>query len=677
MFNPFQESNVQERLPQIPHFPHSFHPLFFSINNNTTSQTSTQPPRRIAICGAAMVFDAGTGSGGGSPAAASPSQPQNPLRVILTAAFARQVAVGRWFTVFASLLILTASGATYIFSIYSRALKESLGYDQRTLNTVSFFKDLGANLGVLSGLINEVTPPWVVLAIGAAMNLSGYLMVYLAVAGRTAAPPVWLVCLYVFVGANSQSFANTGALVTCVKNFPESRGVVLGILKGFVGLSGAVYTQLYLAFYGDDAKSLILLIAWLPAAVSVVFVHTIRIMPYPRRRGGQDTSSDPFFCFLYISIGLACYLLVMIVVQRQFAFSRTAFACAAAALLIILFLPLCVVIKQEFKIHRERQELAAADPPPTITVVDHVQMSNTTKTETEQQRPSSPAPAEAGSCVGKCVKNMFRPPARGEDYTILQALVSVDMLVLFVATICGVGGTLTAIDNMGQIGQSLGYPAKSINTFVSLISIWNYAGRVAAGFASEVFLERYRLPRPLMLTGVLLLACAGHLLIALGVPRSLYAASVIIGFCFGAQWPLVFAIISEVFGLKYYSTLYNFGGMASPVGSYILNVRVAGRLYDAEANRQPGGGLAAGAGRDKVCLGVDCFKHSFLIITAATVFGALVSLGLVWRTWSFYKGDIYARFRDGAAGEGVDGRLPVDQRRPEEEQSTAVNGSKE
>uniref|UniRef100_A0A453FWX9 Nodulin-like domain-containing protein n=1 Tax=Aegilops tauschii subsp. strangulata TaxID=200361 RepID=A0A453FWX9_AEGTS len=258
-----------------------------------------------------------------------------------------------------------ASGATYIFGIYSTTLKSSLGYNQQTLNTISFFKDLGANLGVFSGLLNEVTPPWVVLAIGATMNLVGYLMVYLAVDGRTARPPVWLVCLYIFIGANSQSFANTGALVTCVKNFPESRGIVLGILKGFVGLSGAVYTQLYLAFYGDDTKSLILLIAWLPAAISVVFVHTIRIMPYPRRRGGQETSGDPFFCFLYISIALACYLLVMIVVQKQFTFSHGAYSIAAAALLIVLFLPLCVVIKQEYKIYREREldaALLANDP---------------------------------------------------------------------------------------------------------------------------------------------------------------------------------------------------------------------------------------------------------------------------------------------------------------------------
>ncbi|KAL6647562.1 hypothetical protein ACP70R_014999 [Stipagrostis hirtigluma subsp. patula] len=633
-----------------------------------------------------MVFDAGAGSASASPAAPPPPS-GNPFRVILTRRFARQVVTGRWFTVFASLLVMAASGATYIFSSYSGTLKTSLGYDQRTLNTVSFFKDLGANLGVFSGLINEVTPPWVVLAMGASMNLFGYLMVYLAVSGRTARPPPWLVCLYMFVGANSQSFANTGALVTCVKNFPESRGVVIGILKGFVGLSGAIYTQLYLAFYGGhDSQSLILLIAWLPAAVSALFVHTIRYMPYPRRRGGQETSSDPFFCFLYLSIALATLLLVMIVVQQQVTFSRSAYTIAAAPLLILLFLPLGVVTKQEYKIHRERELHAALLPPPTVTVdggeTPHVQLStDAKKPEQSPPRTSSPPPSSS-SCMasfGSCVKTMFRPPARGEDYTILQALVSVDMLVLFVASICGVGGTLTAIDNMGQIGQSLGYPAKSIHTFVSLISIWNYAGRVAAGYASEAVLAKYRVPRPLLLTGVLLLACAGHLLIALGVPQSLYAASVLTGFCFGAQWPLVFAIISEVFGLKYYSTLYNFGGMASPVGSYILNVLVTGRLYDAEAARQAsnGGVAAAGVGRDKVCLGVECFKRSFLIITAATVFGALVSLVLVWRTWSFYRGDIYARFRDGVGGEGPDGRLPVDQqpRRPEEE-STAVNGRK-
>ncbi|CAN7128111.1 unnamed protein product [Brassica rapa subsp. narinosa] len=544
---------------------------------------------------------------------------------------------GRWFMVFASFLIMACAGATYLFGTYSKDIKSTLGYDQTTLNLLGFFKDLGANVGVMSGLIAEVTPTWFVLVIGSAMNFVGYFMIWLTVTGKVAKPRVWQMCLYICIGANSQNFANTGALVTCVKNFPESRGVMLGLLKGYVGLSGAIFTQLYFAIYGNDSKSLILLIAWLPAVVSLVFVYSIREKKVVRQRNEINV----FYNFLYISIFLALFLMAMNIAEKQVHFTRAAYIASATICCVLLFVPLTVAVKQEIEVWNMKK-LAEEEPSevkiekPQKEDIDHL------KEDGEKKEMKS------------CLLTVFDPPPRGEDYTILQALLSLDMIILFLATFCGLGSSLTALDNLGQIGESLGYPNHAVSSFVSLVSIWNYFGRVFSGFVSEYLLAKHKLPRPLMMTLVLLLSCAGHLLIAFPVPGSVYIASILMGFSFGAQLPLLFAIISELFGLKYFSTLFNCGQLASPLGSYILNVRVTGMLYDREAMKQlTARGLTRKDVKDLTCLGSQCYKLPFVILAAVTFFGALVSLGLAIRTRKFYKGDIYKKFRESHESESV------------------------
>lgn len=71
---------------------------------------------------------------------------------------AKRAAKRRWFVLCVSFLIMSRLGGTYIFGVYSRVIKTTMGYDYSTLDNLGVFKDLGANLGIVSNLINEVCP---------------------------------------------------------------------------------------------------------------------------------------------------------------------------------------------------------------------------------------------------------------------------------------------------------------------------------------------------------------------------------------------------------------------------------------------------------------------------------------------------------------------------------------
>ncbi|XP_057520689.1 protein NUCLEAR FUSION DEFECTIVE 4-like [Amaranthus tricolor] len=551
--------------------------------------------------------------------------------------FTLQLIAGRFFVVFSTILILGFIGTAYIFGLYSGDIKSTLGYDQTTLNLLSFFKDLGTYVSVHAGLLMEVAPPWVILSLGGVVNFFGYFMIWLSVTHKLSRPPVWLMCLYITIGANSLGFANTGGLVPCVQNFPENRGVVIGILKSYLGIGGAIMTQFYHVLYGDDsdAVGVILIIAWLPAIVSLLFAYSVRVLDTSKRQIKRDKKF--FNDVLCMSLGLAGFIMVMIIVQKQVKFGKSGYIGSFVVIVILLVLPICLVFREELAIWKSKLQIIN-------------ELSIVTKNDESPPVDNQPALeiSREKHQVSSCFQDVFRPPSMGEDHSILQATFSIDMQILFLATICGIGGNLTTIDNLGQIGTSLGYHKKNISSFVSLVSIWQFLGRVMGGLISERLLDKYKFPRPACLTIVLFVSCIAHLLIAFNVPYGLYVASVIMGFCFGAEWTYLFTIISELFGLKHYGTLYNYGSLAAPLGSYIFNVRVAGHLYDKEGIRQLEAlGLTRKHGEELRCYGVKCYQLAYFIITAATFFTALVSLILVARTRKFYKGDIYKRFQQG------------------------------
>ncbi|KAJ7299471.1 hypothetical protein O6H91_17G069000 [Diphasiastrum complanatum] len=618
----------------------------------------------------------------------------------------KAILLNRWMVLVASFFVMIGAGGVYNFGIYSQSIKLSLGYNQETINTLSFFKDIGTNVGVIGGILYDWTGPPLVFGTGAVFNVVGYLMIWLAVTGRIARPEVWHMCFYFVIASSWTAFINTACIVTCIKNFPLSRGIVMGLLKGSLGLGGAILTLLYRAIYGDNPESFILLLAWFPTVICLLLMFIIRIVNVKQLK----TDMKKFYVFLVMILSMAAYLMIIIIIQDLSKVSKSVNQILCAIMFVLLITPLCVVVRDEIynqkaveaasdpeafggmALHqiaktnstRETKDLEASGsshPVSTSTVKDenHVADSNGVDADLKQDHSSTVFPHQDrdidakglhqqrdseniqstsklsnvpafGGNTGKLVK-FIKESQRATELKPAQAIFNLNLWVMFISSTCGIGSQLMAIDNLGQIGAALGYSQTNITTCVSLVSIWNCLGRVGSGFISEFFLQSRGVPRPLFLMVVLAVSALGHLLLAFNPPAALYLGSIIIGLCYGAQFTLIFTIISEICGLRYYATIFNIVQLSSPLGLYVLSVRTAGMLYDREARKQLSmlhlGHLVqrlmapatAPAAKSSIliCTGSQCYKTTFFIMTAASFVGAVFAGILAIRTRWLYK----------------------------------------
>ncbi|KAH6766597.1 hypothetical protein C2S52_017580 [Perilla frutescens var. hirtella] len=76
------------------------------------------------------------------------------------------------------------------------------------------------------------------------------------------------------------------------------------------------------------------------------------------------------------------------------------------------------------------------------------------------------------SCCRRSSENQERRPHRGEDFTMMEALIKADLWLMFFSLLLGSGSGLTVIDNLGQMSESLGYD--NTHVFFSMISIFNF-----------------------------------------------------------------------------------------------------------------------------------------------------------------------------------------------------------
>ncbi|KAG4973710.1 hypothetical protein JHK87_030531 [Glycine soja] len=506
----------------------------------------------------------------------------------------------KWLGFVAAVWIQCISGNNYTFSNYSDALKSLMHLTQLQLNNLSVAKDVGKAFGLLAGLASDRFPTWAILLIGSVEGLIGYGTQWLVVSQRIQPLPYWQMCVFLCMGGNSTTWMNTAVLVTSIRNFRSNRGPVSGILKGFVGLSTAIFTTLCSALFADDPGSFLIMLSVIPFAVCLTGVFFLREIP-PVASADADAEEVKYFgVFNVVAVAMALFLLAYGFIPSPSMLVSRVFV---AVLVVMLVSPL------------------------GIPVYSYLKGSFGEGNDVEGQRVKEPLlqiPEKENEAVAAEI--VKRVPVVGEEHTIMEALRSVDFWILFVSFLCGVGTGLAVMNNMGQIGLALGYP--DVSLFVSLTSIFGFFGRIISGTVSEFTIKKAATPRPLWNAASQLLMAVGYILLAMAMPGSLYIGSILVGMCYGVRLAITVPTASELFGLKYYGLIYNILILNLPLGSFLFSGLLAGILYDMEATTTEGGG--------NTCVGGHCYRLVFVVMTGACIVGFFLDILLSIRTKNIY-----------------------------------------
>lgn len=289
-------------------------------------------------------------------------------------------------------------------------------------------------------------------------------------------------CVVLCMGGNSSTWMNTAVLVTCMRNFPRSRGTVTGTLKGYIGLSTAIFTQLCTALFTSEASSFLLLLTFLPVIVCFTAIAFLTEVPASTSQAEDVEEQAGFTIINWISLSLAVYLLTFTLLEFFFPFSSFQFKLFAVVLLLFLIAPLAVPLKLMLRVYNDNNKTESPVSDEDISV---------TKPLLEESPDSAIAAlVEAGApdlALAPVKDVVKRFPVLGEDHNLAEALMTVDFWLLFFTFLCGIGTGITAINNLGQIGEAQGFA--DVSLFISLVSIWGFFGRIGAGAISEYYVK--------------------------------------------------------------------------------------------------------------------------------------------------------------------------------------------
>ncbi|KAM0018632.1 putative MFS transporter superfamily [Helianthus debilis subsp. tardiflorus] len=530
-----------------------------------------------------------------------------------------------WVGFAAAVWVGIAAGNSYCFPLYSHALKSVLGFTQQQLTVLGVANDLGENTGILPGIACNYFPPWVVLLVGVFSSFFGYGVIWLAITQTVQNLPYWVLWIALVLAANSSAWLGTAVIVTNLRNFPLSRGTVAGLLKGYIALSAAVFTEISIMLFNGSASAVVLLFTLGIPVICLALMYYVR----PCTPAFEpDPSENGHFMFTQgTSLLLAIFLLTTTILKNTLNLNNTISYTFIAIMVVFLLSPLAIPIKMTLFPARktgiqpvESSEGLDSKTAPLLTPSS----SNTTLASSNEDDDVSYVNMLLALGEG-AVKSKKRRPRRGEDFSFREAVVKADFWLLWATYFFGIGSGVTVLNNLAQIAASVGF--EDTSTLMSLFSFCNFLGRLGGGAVSEYFVRLNATPRTFwtMVTQVIMVLT--YLLYASALDGTLYAATALLGTCYGLQIAIMISTTSELFGLKNFGIFFNFMQLGNPLGAVFLSGMLAGYIYDTEAAKQGG----------TTCVGPACFRLTFLVLACVCGLGTILSLILTLRIRPVYQ----------------------------------------
>ena len=153
------------------------------------------------------------------------------------------------------MFIVSLTSGNYAFSVFSGALKHTLNLSQTDLDTIAVYPYLAGLLTWTAGIVNDRCGSRTAVTLGAsvqAITLVGY---WFVATRRVMWPPLISLVVINFVTTLGNGAITAGVFCSINANFPNERGLAVGIAKAWVGLSGGILTQLYVGFVGKPDNS--------------------------------------------------------------------------------------------------------------------------------------------------------------------------------------------------------------------------------------------------------------------------------------------------------------------------------------------------------------------------------------------------------------------------------------